>query len=85
MSEPGDEHEAGSGFCDSVWKVESHTSDPVRETEATLVATVYNAGEVRYVWYSIDSRSVQSILNVGCWFCANVSLGIQVCVLAELT
>ena len=43
LSEPKGEHRTdGAGFCDSVWRVEPTI---VQETEANLVATVYNAGK----------------------------------------
>ena len=48
LSEPKGEHETeGGGFCDSVWRVEPTV---VQETEANLVATVYNAGKVCCTW-----------------------------------
>lgn len=48
LSEPKGEHETeGAGFCDSVWRVEPTI---VQETEANLVATVYNAGKVCCMW-----------------------------------
>ena len=51
LSEPKGEHRTdGAGFCDSVWRVEPTI---VQETEANLVATVYNAGKVRYMWGGI--------------------------------
>ena len=48
LTEPKGERETeGGGFCDSVWNVEPTI---VQETEANLVATVYNAGKVCCMW-----------------------------------
>lgn len=48
LSEPKGEHKTdGAGFCDSVWRVEPTI---LQETEANLMATVYNAGKVSYMW-----------------------------------
>lgn len=48
LSEPEGERETKeAGFCDSVWRVEPTI---LQETEANLVATVYNAGKVCCTW-----------------------------------